>query len=146
MSNKKLESVLVKKKSKSTTVSIFTNYKRNFTDRFLKNLLWLKSERCFYRLMMWRQIQKIFKAPTPWKHNGQLQMGKTWHNNTKKWTSHILCICVCLHVLTPSDPEFLFIQENNCITIKTTHSDPQLLRYNFVIGKTRFLNVSPTVW
>lgn len=44
--------------------------------------------------------------------------GETWHNNTKKWTSHILCICVCLHVqnmsqeLNPGDPEFLFIQQN----------------------------------
>lgn len=61
--------------------------------------------------------------------------------NTKKWTSHILYICVCLHVqnmseeLNPGDPEFLFIQENNSITIKTTHSDPQLLRYDFVCGK-----------
>lgn len=68
---------------------------------------------------MWRQVQKICLAQTPWKHNGQLQMGKTWHNNTKKWTSHILYICVCLHVqnmsqeLNPGDPEFLFIQESS---------------------------------
>lgn len=76
--------------------------------------------RYFYRLIMGRQVQKLFKAQTPWKHNG-----KTWHNDTKTWTSHILYICVCLHVqnmsqeLNPGDPKFLLIQENNCITIKT---------------------------